>query len=182
MFKPKTLSFSIETTPRMANAIRRYILERVEVLAIDKVVIYENHTAHFDEYIAHRVGQIPLTMPEKEVDETKVGFYLDEVGPKVVTSSDLHSNSEDVKVAIEDIPIVTLQKDQSIRFEGYVKKGIARDHAKFQAAVVSYEEKNGTYNFFVEPIGQMPAKRVAKAALEALLKDLKSLKGSLKAM
>ncbi len=182
VWQPDTLTFSLKTTPRLANALRRYIMDRVPVFALDKVVVYENHTPYFDEYIAHRIGQIPITTPDKDVKAEEVGFYLDAIGPKVVHSEELKSNNDDVKVAVEGIPIVTLSEGQSLRVEGYVAKGIGRKHAKFQAAVVSYEEKDGIYNFSVETIGHMDAKRVVKTAIKELLNDLKGLKESLKMM
>ena len=177
------VKYSAKTTPRLANAIRRYSMNRIPIIAIDQLMIYENRTAYFDEYISHRIGQIPLINPTKDMDTSSVGFYLDVTGPTMIYSKELKSNNETIKVAIEDMPLVTLQDNQSLRIEGYVKKGIGREHAKFQASVTSYELKDdGTYEFFVESLGQIPAKTIAKKAIDILIEDLESSKKSLKEM
>jgi DNA-directed RNA polymerase alpha subunit len=48
------ITFTFEGDVKLANALRRYAMARIPVLAIDKVIFYENRTAFFDEYIAHR--------------------------------------------------------------------------------------------------------------------------------
>ncbi|RME80191.1 MAG: DNA-directed RNA polymerase subunit D [Methanobacteriota archaeon] len=179
--EPSHIVFSLKCTPRFANTIRRYSMARVPTLAIDKVMIYENRTAFFDEYIANRIGQIPITMPNENIKAEEVGFYLDAVGPATVYSDDLASNNEKVKVAIEKIPLVKLAEGQSLRLEGYVKLGIGREHSKFQTAIASYKlEDDGSYTIRVETIGQVDAKTVLQRALKHIIADLKELNKSLK--
>jgi DNA-directed RNA polymerase II subunit RPB3 len=49
-----------DTDTSMANALRRIMIAEVPTLAIDLVEFHENTTCLNDEYIAHRLGLIPL--------------------------------------------------------------------------------------------------------------------------
>ena len=166
------------------NAIRRYIIGNIPVYAIDKIIVYENKTSFFDEYIAHRIGMIPLKVDDSLKDE-EIAFFLDEQGPKVVYSSSLKSNIEKAKVAVENIPIITLKDGKSIRLEGRVKKSIGREHSKFQSGISSYEvrEENGNNIsgiMFVETLYHFSPKELLEKALEALSKDISDFGSSLK--
>lgn len=164
-------------TPGFMNALRRYTAYRVPVYAIDSVRFYENSTSMFEEYIAHRLGLIPLTSPDKDVGE--VGFALDFEGPGVVESKDLEVVADKgVRVAIEDIPIITTAAGQVLRLEAVARRGIGADHAKFQSAIAYYKLEGNDATFVVETLYHFPPAEALKRALKVLREDLKALLGA----
>ncbi len=172
--------FSFKGKPILANVLRRYVLVRIPVLAIDEVIIYSNTSAVFDEYIAHRLGQLPITTPEDLPADAEFQFYLDVMGPKVVYAEELKSNDADVKVGRPKIPIITLGENEELRLEGIARIGRAQQHAKFQCAVCSYEIKDdGNIEFFVESCSQMPPKVILKKAIEQIKNDIQELKSAI---
>jgi DNA-directed RNA polymerase subunit D len=165
----------------VANAIRRAAINSVKSFAIDKTTFYENTTAMFDEYIAHRIGLVPIKTPTKGYNDTdEIIFALDATGPKTVYSKELESSDKSVAVANENIPIIKLAEGQRLRLDGKAIMGIGMAHSKFQPGLVSYENKNGVYNFYVESFGQMPPKEIINKAFEAIKEELKEVEKEVK--
>ncbi len=174
------LNFELSgTSAQFANAIRRYAINGVPVLAMEEVTFYENTSALFDEYLAHRLGLIPLITPNGVPKDAEITFYLDAKGPKVVYSSELETKDKEVKPAKDKIQIVTLAENQSIRLEGKAKLGSAKKHAKFQPGLAAYEISNGAYKFYVESFFQMGPKDLVLRAASALEDDVKDLEKQL---
>lgn len=147
------------TDVSIANALRRVILAEVPTIAIELVEIEKNTTVLNDEFIAHRLGLIPLvstdvhnmkTIYEAGEDEEvqDVVFTLDIVCTSEdtlsVTSDDLILDVEYPRVApigyrgrdassrdVKGILIVKMRKGQELRLKAIARKGIGKDHAKW---------------------------------------------------
>lgn len=168
-----------EVSTSFANAVRRYAMNAVPVLAMDEVTFYDNTSALFDEYLAHRIGLIPLVTPSGVPKDAEIEFYLDATGPKIVYSGDLETKDKEVKPAREKIPIVTLTANQQIRLEAKARLGIARQHAKYQGGLAGYEIADGTYKFVVESCYQMSPRELLIRAADVLDADLDDLENQL---
>jgi len=153
-----------------ANAIRRISMGQVPVLAIDSITMYENNSVFFDEYIANRVGLIPIRSPGGYREDDEVLFRLSAEGPCTVYSKELTSTERGVACASKKIPIVELAEGQRIRMEGRARLGRGREHAKFQPCLCSYgyDDKSKEFHFIVESFGQMTAPEVMLKAGEVL--------------
>jgi len=165
-----------------ANAVRRMAINSVPTFAIDKITFYENTSSMFDEYIAHRIGLVPIITPAKGYDDKdEILFTLDATGPKTVYSKELVSSDKIVKVANEGIPIIKLANDQRIRLEGKAVMGTALRHAKFQPGLVTYEPKEeGKFEFYVEGFGQMPPREIINKACSKLIEGIKEIEKKVK--
>ncbi|MGC8648974.1 MAG: DNA-directed RNA polymerase subunit D [Candidatus Micrarchaeia archaeon] len=177
----KTLRFILSGSSReYANTLRIYGAYRVPVFAIDKVLVYENTSSMFDEFIAHRIGLIPIITPPKSKENVEIMFTLDATGPKTIYSKDLESRDVEIKVANEKIPIMKLSDGQRLRLDGKAVLGNGYKHAKFQAGIVSYEKKDDDFIFFVESFGQMPPIEIINNAIDKIKDDVSELAKELK--
>ncbi|KAF2114688.1 DNA-directed RNA polymerase [Lophiotrema nucula] len=156
-------NFNLET----ANALRRVMLAEIPTIAIDIVEVLDNTTVLADEFIAHRLGLIPLSA--KGVEELQYSRDCDcegycELCSVVLTlnarcNSDqiMHVHARDLVISAgrpnEEVGnpvlkdperngpcIVKLRKGQAIHMRCIAKKGIAKEHAKWApSAAIGFE-------------------------------------------
>lgn len=129
----------------MANALRRIIIAEVPTIAIDLVEIESNTSVLPDEFIAHRLGLIPLLSTRvKEFKYTRdcscmqycqncsvelsLHVRCTEEQTRDVTSGEIRSTHEEVKPVNDPsgttpgILIVKLRKNQEIKIKCIAKK------------------------------------------------------------
>ena len=69
-----SLSFTLENVDLwFANSLRRLMIAEVPTVAIDLVEIYNNTTVLADEFLAHRLGLIPL----KSIEASNLKYTRD---------------------------------------------------------------------------------------------------------
>ena len=125
----------------LMNSIRRSILEDVPCLAIEDVTIYENDSVMFDEFLAHRLGMLPVKTDFKGYKKgDTVKLVLEKEGPCTVYSKDIKSTDPKIDISDKKIRIVKLGKGQSIKIEMDAAMHSGKEHAKWQPAVVAYQE------------------------------------------
>lgn len=188
-----------ESTPVVANALRRTLLADVPVLAIDEVVVVENSSVIFDEVLAHRLALVPLKVDEETYDvllecyeegkrdDCVAAFTLEVEAEKPVTVYSGHLKfggftsefaslaAADVKPVSDLIPIVKLASRQKVVLEAYAKMGTGREHAKWQAVSVA------AYKYYpvIRILGE--CKNDCKSCVEACPKGILSVEnGKLK--
>ena len=144
----------------MANAVRRVAIAEVPTVAIDLVEIVENSSVLCDEFIAHRLGLVPLVsdsasdymLPSEYVgeDEAKINVHLNlavkcssdhtlDVTTNHLICADakflpvnFHPiDSDSNKQEPPGVLIVKLRKNQELVVKCIARKGIGKDHAKW---------------------------------------------------
>ncbi|EFJ50782.1 hypothetical protein VOLCADRAFT_88650 [Volvox carteri f. nagariensis] len=150
-----------------ANALRRVMIAEVPTIAIDLVEMENNTTVLNDEFLAHRLGLLPLVSTEavawkrpfewsNDADMIETAFSLDVTctvdGVMDVTSNDLVPlNPEHGVFPVnyqnpDEKPIVIckMRRGQQLKLVARARKGIGKDHAKFipvATAVFQYKPR-----------------------------------------
>lgn len=143
----------------LANSIRRTMISEIPTIAIDLVEIEINTSVLADEFIAHRLGLIPLDSSEADkleytrdctcdqyCDNCSVQLSLDakctgdatmEIYTRDLTVHRARNRPESVGQPVFSDPsrkgvlICKLRKHQELKLKCIAKKGIAKEHAKW---------------------------------------------------
>lgn len=163
----------------VANALRRAMIAEVPTLAVDSVAIDANGTTFQDEFLAHRIGLVPL---RGEVDGAELALDVRNDGAEVrhVTSDDLVGDD------VEPVPgvlLLSLKSGQHVKLRATCKRGIGKEHAKFIPTVrLGYAPlDDATVRFDVESVGPLPAAEIVIAAADLLRRKLDTLRSQLDA-
>jgi len=153
----------------LANALRRIILAEIPTMAIDLVEIKENTSVINDEFLAHRLGLVPLT--SHTVDKFKYATECDCPGTRCTncsvelkltvkcTQSQQDITSNDLNLTVGDgsvrpiycddtsegqspILLAKLRQGQEIDLIAIARKGVGKEHAKWSpACAVTYKNE-----------------------------------------
>ncbi|OIO81547.1 hypothetical protein AUJ84_00775 [Candidatus Pacearchaeota archaeon CG1_02_32_132] len=133
---PENFIFRMEANYSLANAIRRSV-DEVPVLAVDEVEIYKNDSALYDEFLAHRIGLVPLKTEKKMNNKTAVDLKLTKKGPCWVYSGDFKGSP---KLVYDTIPLTLLEEGQEIELVATAKLGKGINHAKHSPGFIYYKD------------------------------------------
>jgi len=159
----------------VVNSLRRVLNGYTPVIAIDSVLIYENTTEHSDEFIAHRLGLIPVKGTIDPTDTTNnYSFVFDNKCADYIETwySDqliLESNNESpTNIELQpNIPLVKVCKNQKLIFKAFLKIGYGKDHAKFSPVshiTFKNDPDNKVVDFKIETLyGKTPKKLMIEA-------------------
>ncbi len=171
------------TIPPFVNSIRRIILSYVPTIAIEEVIMVENDTALFDEYISHRLGLIPLNSDVDDLNFVDSCDVCNGVGCNACTvtltltqetdlttemtiySRDLIPSDHRVYPVVDDVPIMKMGRDQRLILEAVARFGIGREHSKWQPA--------GSLGFQYMPTVEIrPGSKFSKDVADACPRDV----------
>ena len=169
-----------------ANALRRICLNGVPIYAIDTVDVLENSSVLADEWIAHRLGLIPLKTELSAVQQNnesdKIMYTLDSgetTETRTILSGELKSQDDNVKPISDSIPIVTLAPGQRLKIEAYARLGRGTEHAKWNSANISTlteSDKDDERILTVETTGSLEPQHIVVSSVEELSKRLDEFK------
>lgn len=147
IFKQETNSIQIDLINcnyALANALRRVIISEIKTFSFHNLFVSDNNTIFSDEYIAHRIGLIPIYFQETEESGTSkdVECILDVVNKTKenisVFSQDIKSNKSNLLIK-KDVLICKLAPNHRISIKLRISEGTGKDHAKWSpVALCSY--------------------------------------------
>jgi hypothetical protein len=117
-------TFSIPGGVGLCNALRRTLLSDIETEAPTTVTVVRNVTCHTDEYLAHRIGQVPF----RRVGNGST-MRLCATGPCSVTTDALVGPA--FAPVHAHLPFVELGDGHALEMEVHLSTGKAREHARF---------------------------------------------------
>ena len=140
-----------DSNPAFANTLRRIMISEVPTMAIKRVTFVKNNSALFDEFLAHRLGMLPIiTDLSSYVQSDKCSckgagcakcqliITLKAEGPLTVYASDLKFQDPKIKAIYAKMPLVKLLKGQELEFEAVATLGTGKEHAKFSSCLAHY--------------------------------------------
>lgn len=138
-----SLQLDLDYPVSVVNAIRRSILSKVAGIGIDTVTFHSNSSVFWDEYIAHRMGMLPIRELESSTAEGTLTLCEKNETSEVqmVTAHALRSDS--FAPMHPDTPLLYLSPNTEIHLVAHVRAKCGRDHMRFCPAFTSISPKTG---------------------------------------
>lgn len=161
--------------PSIANALRRIMIADTKCWAIDTVDFYKNESIMTFEEIAHRLGLLPL----KKIGNLEPIVRLNYEAKTTVTILAKDLEYENIEPLYPDIPILILQKGQTVKFEAKITYNSKNGggHAKWSpATAVFYNYEKDEFTFTIETTGSVTPKDLFTESLKILDERLESVR------
>lgn len=163
----------------LVNALRRVMISDIPTWAIELVQFEKNTTVLPDEFIAHRLGLIPL-VSSVDVDEEEITFSAQfKAGdiPEEFTSEYIESDNEHIVPAIDGIPIVKASNGQELIFTATANRGTGFEHSKWSpVATCFFQQVPEGFLFTLEAVGSLDPIEIVNRSIEILQERLEQIK------
>jgi len=124
------------------NKLRRILLSRIETLAIDSIYIESNTSVFPDEFLAVRLGLVPIRLIDATVTEVpEMTFTLNVLCENklcIVTTDKLVPSEEAAVTWMGDIELLKLNRGQEINISCIAKVGNGQMNAKWNPVTRFY--------------------------------------------
>ncbi len=128
------------TDSAFINSIRRAAMKDVPTIAIDEITFYDNNSVLFDEFLAHRIGMLPIKTDLKTYKKgDKITFVVDKEGPGTVYSRDLQCTDPTIEIVDKNIPLTVLGENQRLKAEMTAVLDTTDKHIKHQPAIIGFQ-------------------------------------------
>lgn len=157
----------------IANALRRSMMVRVDTLAVKHVDVIRNESALFNEVLAHRIGMVPLNIPDNMEEDDEIHLSVKKEGPTTVKAKHLVPENDEADAVNPEAIIVDLKEGQELKAEAKAVLNTGSEHTKHQGGTIGYEKiGEGDYLFRVESTSAYSNRELLEEAINSVQRDL----------
>ena len=171
------IEFETEKVPiSYINGLRRTLISEMDVHAIHYMKLDENTTNLPDDFLAHRIGMLPI---RNKTSGFTPSLFLEETNN---TENTLHIYSDHLKneqgnyIIPSKIFLFSLEPNQSIKMECFVVVGKGKKHSKWSSVsgtrIKNLDEEDQKFSFQTEICENYDVHSILLDAISILKKDL----------
>jgi len=150
---------------QFVNALRRCTQRDVSSLAVEDVVVHENSTCFWDEYIAHRIGLMPIA---GEGEGGTLDLDVTNTGPTTLAVDSTSLVGDGSCAVAGAVPIVLLGRGDALRLTVRTGRGSGARHARFIPCVSFFRAEEAHVDLHIQSTGGMRNGAILHAAVEAV--------------